>query len=236
MLGVAAPSLPAFACTLPATPKVVVIGIGSDGISNVYVPDQQANSNSIADVEVTYAHIEYGLWDASEAVQSNKIVRISLDDDCRGDLGTTAGSMLKLTDEVRSMMKDASMVILISNFGTCIGTAVTPIVARLARMAEVKVVVGGITPFGFEGALAMDRTQRTKQLVLRDADELRLFSRESLFNRMDDPIKIEVFYFNELIAISEFVQEHVARFAEEIEHQPLSIRSASDLQTGPWTV
>ena len=107
-----------------------------------------------------------------------------------GNVNAARVVALRERDELKSLVAGADLVFLLAGLGGGTGSAVTPILARLAREAGALTVATVITPFAFEGQ--RQRTACTALSYLRRETDLVLeFSNETLAATQDDSMTMD---------------------------------------------
>lgn len=107
-----------------------------------------------------------------------------------GNVNAARAVALRKRDELNNLVAGADLVVLVAGLGGGAGSAVTPIMAKLAREAGALTVATVITPFEFEGQ--RQRTARTALGYLeRESDLVVEFSNETLANTQDDSMTMD---------------------------------------------
>lgn len=107
-----------------------------------------------------------------------------------GSVNAARVAALRKRDQLRTLMAGAALVFLVAGLGGGTGSAVAPILARLAGEAGALTVATVITPFEFEGK--RNQTARTTLGYLqREADSVVEFSNEKIASMQDESMTMD---------------------------------------------
>lgn len=100
-----------------------------------------------------------------------------------GNVNAARAACLRHRGILSEMLAGSNMVVLLAGLGGGTGSGVTPIMARLARVARAVTITAVVTPFDFEGAARKRRADAVISRLQREADLVMAFSNEEWINR-----------------------------------------------------
>jgi cell division protein FtsZ len=111
-----------------------------------------------------------------------------------GNASIARASALQQLGTLRALVADAELVLLVASLGGGTGSAVAPIIARLAR--EAGALTGAVVtmPFQFEGERRGRQADAAIRHLNRETDRVLLFSNEALMATIGDDVTQDVFF------------------------------------------
>lgn len=191
--GVASLSLPAFA--LPDT-SCKIVGIGGAGC-NLVVALRASNVLSQAGAVPDYVCVDLGpralrsvevANDADPALTPIKTLMLA-PFGAGGRVNAARAACLRHRDVLAELLTGADMVALVAGLGGGTGTAIAPIMVRLASATGALTVAAVVTPFDYEGA-RNSKADTAIDHLHRVADKVMAFSNQEWANsyRDDTPL------------------------------------------------
>lgn len=171
----------------PASPRILLMGVGSSGSRTVAALSEQYPD--IACVVVDTDTKELGSYHSVESIHIGDAVTNGFS--AGGDVELGRQSVEKASTGIRTRLKQADLLVLVAGLGGGTGSGAVPVITRLAREAGTLVLCLATMPFKFEGKIIAGKAEDALKRIRTHSDAIVRIPNEMLVDRSDADLPLE---------------------------------------------